>query len=157
MATPAQSTGASSPSAPSGPESTAMGRVHLPRITIQFCTQCRWMLRAAYFAQELLSTFNTDLGEVALVPKTGGIFTVTIFHGQASAEGEILWDRKRDGGFPEVKALKSLVRNVIAPDRDLGHTDRALKKNQAEDGKVSGTEKAQKEVLGKTCDDCAGS
>ncbi|KAI9372790.1 Rdx family-domain-containing protein [Aspergillus egyptiacus] len=113
-----------------------------PRITIQYCTQCKWMLRAAYFAQELLSTFSTDLGEVALVPRTGGVFTVTIFPGpvasSASASatssgaeadtGTILWDRKRDGGFPEVKVLKSRVRNVIDPSRDLGHTDRALRK-----------------------------
>ena len=57
------------------------------------------------FAQELLSTFSTDLGEVALVPMTGGIFTVTIGHhelvdGQASTAEKVLWDRKRDGGFP---------------------------------------------------------
>lgn len=32
----------------SSSESTAVSRVHLPRITIKFCTQCRWMLRAAY-------------------------------------------------------------------------------------------------------------
>ena len=35
-----------------------------------------------------------------------------------------LWDRKTNGGFPEVKQLKQLVRNVIDPDRDLGHIDR---------------------------------
>lgn len=29
------------------------------------------MLRAAYFAQELLSTFGTTIGEVALIPATG--------------------------------------------------------------------------------------
>ncbi|KAL3458050.1 Rdx family-domain-containing protein [Aspergillus heterothallicus] len=106
-----------------------------PRITIQYCTQCRWMLRAAYFAQELLSTFSTDIGEIALVPRTGGLFRVTIFPSTSSAEGAgegtVLWDRKRDGGFPEVKVLKSLVRNVIDPSRDLGHTDRALKKGAA--------------------------
>lgn len=57
------------------------------------------------FAQELLSTFGTDLGEVALVPMTGGVFTVTIWHpetvdGQVTTRENILWDRKRDGGFP---------------------------------------------------------
>lgn len=57
------------------------------------------------FAQELLSTFSTDLGEVALVPKTGGVFTVTIWHstmhdGEITTQESILWDRKRDGGFP---------------------------------------------------------
>ncbi|EKV11419.1 Selenoprotein, Rdx type [Penicillium digitatum] len=135
----------------------ALANAHLPRISIQFCTQCRWMLRAAYFAQELLSTFSTDLGEVALVPKTGGVFTVTIWHG-AVHDGEmktqevILWDRKRDGGFPDVKALKSLVRNVIAPNKDLGHTDRALNKER-------GAQEVKKEEKGESqdkasCEDC---
>ncbi|KAK3082393.1 hypothetical protein LTR53_020421, partial [Teratosphaeriaceae sp. CCFEE 6253] len=54
--------------------------VALPRIAITFCTQCKWMLRAAYFAQELLSTFGTDIGEIALIPATGGIFTVHLTH-----------------------------------------------------------------------------
>ncbi|KAJ5893325.1 hypothetical protein N7495_005016 [Penicillium taxi] len=134
---------------------------HLPRIAIKFCTQCRWMLRAAYFAQELLSTFGTDLGEVALVPVTGGVFTVTIWHGQVT-EGEVfteetvLWDRKVDGGFPEVKALKSLVRNVIDPTRDLGHTDRALKKAQAEKEEKEALVDQKDVCLNKEgCEDCA--
>ncbi|KAJ5444437.1 uncharacterized protein N7458_008309 [Penicillium daleae] len=150
---------------PSNVETSALERVHLPRIAIKFCTQCRWMLRAAYFAQELLSTFSTDLGEVALVPVTGGIFTVTIWHatGSTTSEGKVttqetlLWDRKRDGGFPadrdthaEVKALKSLVRNIIAPNRDLGHTDRALKKEEEKRKE----EKAQGEQK-KECEDCS--
>ncbi|KAJ6144207.1 hypothetical protein N7470_008102 [Penicillium chermesinum] len=132
-------------------EVTALEQVHLPRIAIKFCTQCRWMLRAAYFAQELLSTFGTDLGEVALVPVTGGVFTVTIWHAaQAASENEVstqetlLWDRKRDDGFPEVKVLKSRVRNIIAPERDLGHTDRALKKDKEEKEKEE-KEKEEKE------------
>ncbi|KAK0748724.1 Rdx type Seleno protein, partial [Apiosordaria backusii] len=86
-----------------------------PRITIQFCTQCKWMLRAAYFAQELLSTFPTSLGEVALQPATGGVFVLT---------KKVLWDRKIDGGFPETKELKRRVRDVIDPGRGLGHVDR---------------------------------
>ncbi|CAK36979.1 uncharacterized protein An01g04440 [Aspergillus niger] len=95
---------------------------HLPRITIKYCTQCKWLLRAAYFAQELLSTFSTQLGEVALVPATGGTGGEDV-----DITGTILWDRKTNGGFPEVKVLKSLVRNVVDPSRDLGHTDRALR------------------------------
>src|SRR5262249_7813415 len=47
-----------------------------PRVVITYCTQCHWLLRAGWMAQELLSTFATDLGEVALVPGTGGIFTI---------------------------------------------------------------------------------
>lgn len=93
------------------------------------------------YAQELLSTFSTSLGEVALQPSTGGTFTVEIFHSPTStsppqpgsgSEGSggfapartVLWDRKTDGGFPETKELKRRVRDVIEPGRDLGHVDR---------------------------------
>ena len=68
-------------------------------------------------AQELLSTFGTDLGEVALVPGTGGVFEI-------SCDGVLVWERKRDGGFPDATRLKQLVRDVIDPERDLGHADR---------------------------------
>lgn len=43
-----------------------------PRVTITYCTQCQWLLRAAWLAQELLSTFAAELGEVALQPGSGG-------------------------------------------------------------------------------------
>ncbi|KAI4238075.1 MAG: hypothetical protein LQ349_001367 [Xanthoria aureola] len=99
----------------------ASAAVHVPRIIIKYCTQCKWMLRAAWYAQELLSTFSTTLGEVALVPATGGIFTVDIASSQL---GRIqLWDRKTQGGFPEIKELKRLVRDIVEPTRDLGHVD----------------------------------
>ena len=89
----------------------------LPRITITYCTQCRWLLRATWVAQELLTTFTTDLGEIALRPGTGGVFRIEV-------DDEVLWDRQRDGGFPEVAPLKRLVRDRVAPGRPLGHTDR---------------------------------
>ncbi|KAA6415915.1 MAG: hypothetical protein FRX48_00634 [Lasallia pustulata] len=111
--------------------------VSLPRIAINFCTQCKWMLRAAYFAQELLSTFSTSLGEVSLIPSTGGVFTVDIIYAPSRPADETtdtgaaevktqtrrLWDRKSEGGFPETKVLKKLVRDIIDPTRDLGHVD----------------------------------
>ncbi|WP_312795680.1 SelT/SelW/SelH family protein [Tianweitania sp.] len=94
----------------------------LPRITITYCTQCQWLLRAAWLAQELLSTFGADLGEVALVPGTGGIFEI---HCQADgAEPHLIWERKRDAGFPEAKVLKQRVRDLVWPERGLGHSDR---------------------------------
>ncbi|KAB8254927.1 Rdx family-domain-containing protein, partial [Aspergillus pseudonomiae] len=105
------------------------------------------------FAQELLSTFSTDLGEVALIPATGGIFTVTIYHSPSTETGTqetILWDRKTNGGFPEVKMLKSLVRNVIDPSRDLGHTDRALRATGV--SVKEGGEKGEGDQ--KECEDC---
>ncbi|KAF2815019.1 uncharacterized protein BDZ99DRAFT_566929 [Mytilinidion resinicola] len=93
----------------------ATSQTALPRIAITFCTQCRWMLRAAYFAQELLSTFSTTIGEVALIPATGGLFTVELTYIPLSTAPEdsedappsdvkatkvLLWDRKAEGGFP---------------------------------------------------------
>jgi selenoprotein W-related protein len=88
-----------------------------PRVSITYCTQCQWLLRAGWMAQELLSTFGPELGEVALVPGTGGIFEIR-------CNDVLIWERKRDGGFPAAKVLKQLVRDVVDPGRDLGHSDR---------------------------------
>ncbi|MBU4529050.1 MAG: SelT/SelW/SelH family protein [Hoeflea sp.] len=89
-----------------------------PAVTITYCRQCNWMLRAGWMAQELLSTFSEELGSVTLVPGTGGVFTIEV-------DGELIWDRAREGGFPDVKALKGRVRDRVDPDRDLGHLERA--------------------------------
>ncbi|GJE58780.1 SelT/SelW/SelH family protein [Methylobacterium trifolii] len=88
-----------------------------PRVAITYCTRCNWLLRAAWMAQELLSTFRDDLGEVALVPASGGAFRIQV-------GSETVWERTRDGGFPDVKALKQRVRDRLDPARDLGHIDR---------------------------------
>ncbi|MFW8593922.1 SelT/SelW/SelH family protein [Cribrihabitans neustonicus] len=89
-----------------------------PLVTITYCTGCNWLLRAGWMAQELLQTFQDSLGGVTLVPgETGGIFEIR-------ADGELIWERKRDGGFPDAKELKQRLRDRIAPDRDLGHLDR---------------------------------
>lgn len=88
-----------------------------PEIVITYCTQCQWLLRAAWLAQELLSTFGEGLGKVSLVPATGGTFHI-------SCDGAQIWERKLDGGFPEAKVLKQRVRDRIDPQRSLGHNDR---------------------------------
>ena len=74
-------------------------------------------MRAAWMAQELLTTFESELGEVSLVPGTGGIFDVLL-------DDEIIWSRKEKGRFPDIKELKQLVRDHVAPGKNLGHTDR---------------------------------
>ncbi|MGK5531686.1 SelT/SelW/SelH family protein [Streptomyces sp. URMC 129] len=84
-------------------------------VRIEYCTQCRWLPRAAWLAQELLSTFEAELAEVALVPGTGGVFAVRV-------DGETVWDRKTQG-FPEPTAVKRLIRDRVAPGKSLGHTD----------------------------------
>ncbi|KAK3322259.1 Rdx family-domain-containing protein [Apodospora peruviana] len=132
----------------------------LPRVTIRFCTQCKWMLRAAYYAQELLSTFSTSLGEVALQPATGGVFVVEIITRQErqsqSNVVNVLWDRKSDGGFPETKELKRRVRDVIQPGRDLGHVDRDynVKTNDAPAVAAGVDSAAEKKEAPKECEDC---
>ncbi len=75
------------------------------------------MLRAAWMAQELLTTFEQELGEVALIPATGETFDVRV-------DGTLVWSRKDEGRFPESKELKQRVRDVVSPDKDLGHSDR---------------------------------
>ena len=87
-----------------------------PRLEIEYCTQCRWLLRAGWMAQELLTTFQEELGEVALIPATGGVFEVRI-------DGGVVWSRAVEGRFPELKELKQRVRDAIAPGRSLGHSD----------------------------------
>lgn len=89
----------------------------LPRVEIEYCRQCRWLLRAAWMAQELLTTFESDIGGVTLVPGTGGVFEVRV-------GGTVIWSRAEQGRFPEIKELKQLVRDRVAPEKSLGHSDR---------------------------------
>ena len=91
-----------------------------PDITITYCTLCNWLLRSGWMAQELLSSFGEDLGSVTLVPARGGTFVITV-------NDQVIWDRRVDGGFPEAKELKRRVRDIVWPDRDLGHLDRETK------------------------------
>lgn len=88
-----------------------------PRASITYCTQCRWLLRAAWLAQELLTTFEEELGEVALRPGTGGVFEIRLGK-------ELIWSRKQEGRFPEAKEIKQRIRDHVAPARSLGHSDR---------------------------------
>jgi selenoprotein W-related protein len=85
-----------------------------PRVEIRYCTQCRFMLRAAYLAQELLTSFEKELGEVALVPSSGGIFEVTL-------DGETLVTNRETKRLPEAGEVKRLLRDRIAPGRTIGH------------------------------------
>jgi selenoprotein W-related protein len=88
-----------------------------PVIEITFCRLCGWGLRAGWMAQELLTTFAEEVGSVMLTPDaSGGVFDVRV-------DGQLIWSRKERGRFPESKELKQLVRDRIAPDRSLGHSD----------------------------------
>lgn len=87
-------------------------------VRIIYCPKCGWMLRASYMAQELLTTFSEDLFSVNLEPaEVSGRYTIIV-------NDEIIFDRKREGRFPEIKELKQLVRNKVNPEKSLGHSDR---------------------------------
>lgn len=86
-------------------------------VEIEYCTQCHWLLRSAWMAQELLTTFESDIARLTLVPGTGGIFEVRL-------NGEVIFSRKATGRFPESKELKQLIRDRIDPERSLGHSDK---------------------------------
>jgi selenoprotein W-related protein len=86
-------------------------------VEIRYCTRCRWLLRAAWTAQELLTTFEGEIERLSLVPGTGGVFDVRV-------DGEVVWSRGERGRFPEMKELKQLLRDRIAPEKDLGHSER---------------------------------
>lgn len=89
-----------------------------PTLTIEYCPKCGWLLRSAYMAQELLTTFTLDLDGVLLKPsETSGTFSITL-------DQEIIFDRKEAGRFPEIKELKQMVRDRVNPGKSLGHSDR---------------------------------
>jgi selenoprotein W-related protein len=89
-----------------------------PTITIEYCPRCGWMLRAAYMSQEILTTFSEDVKGVMLQPsEVSGSYTIF-------CNDEIIYDRKQSGGFPEIKQLKQLIRDVIAPEKSPGHSDK---------------------------------
>ena len=103
----------------SGTTAPARDAAPTARVEIEYCVGCRWLMRAAWTAQELLTTFEAELAEVALRPgRTPGIFVVRL-------DGETIFDRASEGGFPELRILKQRIRDRVAPDRHLGHSERS--------------------------------
>ena len=99
---------------PFNPDATA-------RLEIEYCAQCGFLPRAAWLAQELLTTFASEIRELALVPGKGGILEVRV-------DGEVVYNRAESSedraGFVDPKTLKQRVRDLVAPGRSLGHSDR---------------------------------
>lgn len=76
------------------------------------------MLRSAYFAQELLITFTEDIHGVLLQPADiAGTFRIYV-------DGEVIFDRKSAGAFPEIKSLKQRIRDIVSPGKSLGHSEK---------------------------------
>jgi selenoprotein W-related protein len=71
-------------------------------------------LRASWFAQELLSSFEGAIDEVALKPGSGGIFEIRL-------EGDVLATNRDGRPMPDASEVKRLLRDRIAPERRIGH------------------------------------
>jgi selenoprotein W-related protein len=84
------------------------------RVEITYCTRCKFLLRAAWLAQELLTTFESELDEVALRPGSGGIFEVRL-------NGEVIASNADGAPMPDPAQVKRLLRDRIAPGRQIGH------------------------------------
>ena len=85
-------------------------------VEIEYCAQCRFILRATWMAQEILMTFGENIESLNLKPSSGGVFTIRL-------DDEILFSNKEEGRFPESKEIKQMIRDQILPDMDLGHSD----------------------------------
>lgn len=93
------------------------GLIVKPTLIIEYCPKCRWMLRAAYMAQELLTTFEENIEGILLKPsEISGRYTISV-------DQMKIFDRKEKGRFPEIKELKQLVRDIVSPGKSLGHSD----------------------------------
>lgn len=89
-----------------------------PTVVIEYCPKCGWLLRAAYMAQEILTSFTDDVSAVTLRPsEIGGSYKIYI-------NDKIIFDRKEYNGFPEIKLIKQMVRDVVNPGKSLGHADK---------------------------------
>ena len=85
-------------------------------VEIEYCAQCRFILRASWMAQEILMTFGENITNLSLKPSSGGVFTIRL-------NGETLFSKKEEGRFPESKEIKQMIRDQILPEMDLGHSD----------------------------------
>ncbi|KAI5117500.1 hypothetical protein M0805_009669 [Coniferiporia weirii] len=97
-----------------------------PSVTVEFCDRCRWLHRATWVSTELLITFpSPTLKGVHIVPlnaeETAGRFRVWLSMENGSV---LVWDRKIEGKFPELKELKQRIRDHIQPGKSLGHSDK---------------------------------
>jgi selenoprotein W-related protein len=104
----------------------------------------------------LLYTFSDVISSVSLHPsRVAGVYRIEVHVPQradSKANSSVVWERKADGGFPDIKILKRRVRDIVSPGTALGHIDRhggkevaAIKEEQKEEQK--------KEAAGE-CTDC---
>lgn len=56
------------------------------------------MPRAVSLTDKLLGTYKDRLGEVALVPSTGGAFEISV-------DGNVIFSKLQEGRFPEERVI----------------------------------------------------
>ncbi|ODV64765.1 hypothetical protein HYPBUDRAFT_13851 [Hyphopichia burtonii NRRL Y-1933] len=132
-----------------------------PKLIIEFCARCKWHMRAVWYLQEIMQTFSDPaknlIPDISLQPNyhQPGIFQIILVKTEDS-EPEIIYKRrfkKSDelqnesyyfDGFPDSKLLKSLIRDSLWPNENLGHIDKYTKSdfltdsNDCTDCKVHG-------------------
>lgn len=99
------------------------------KITIEYCTKCKWHNRAVWYVQELLYTFDGKIDEISLKPISDppGTFRVlcddkVIYRKRMKTDAEEVANTYE--GFPDSKFLKQLIRNELDPELNLGHIDK---------------------------------
>jgi selenoprotein W-related protein len=66
----------------------------------------------------IIDQFEQDLLRLSLRPsEVAGRFQVML-------DDQLIFDRKREGHFHEAKELKQIVRDIVCPERILGHSDK---------------------------------
>ena len=97
------------------------------------------MLKSFWMAQELLTTFEDEIDAITIIPSsTKGIYSIQLSQantlGPEISKRTLLWDRKEKGGFPSPKVLKQIVRDLVTPEKFLGHSDTKERQEEAEGG-----------------------
>ena len=86
-----------------------------PNVAITYCVGCRWLLRAAYHGQELMSSFDEKINSLTLIPSRppnkGGAYQVVVT--QSPELSSVLWDRFSEGRFPDTDELKERLSDAF--------------------------------------------
>ncbi|WP_082917846.1 Rdx family protein [Mangrovibacter phragmitis] len=69
-----------------------------------------------FYVWRVRSAHRDDLASVARKPATGGKLIIQV-------NERVIYERKRDGGFPDAPIIKQRVRVLCLPGRSPGHGD----------------------------------
>jgi selenoprotein W-related protein len=73
------------------------------KVKITYCAECGYEPQALDLTKALMYEFGAQLSAIELIPWESGAFDVSV-------DGSLVHSMKRDGGFPEQRAVKSAVR-----------------------------------------------